>query len=80
MKHYVLFVHGVGEQTPAPPTALWERIRRVCEAALARRGAPRPRADALCFDDVYWADVTQPDQKDLKRRLGVRTRLRKFRP
>ena len=78
MKHYVLFVHGVGEQTPEPPTELWERIRRACEAALARRGAPRPGADALRFDYVYWADVTQPDQEDLKRRLGVRTRLRKF--
>ena len=78
MKHCVLFVHGIGEQTPAPPTAFWERIRRACEVELARQGHPIPRADALFFDYVYWADVTQPDQEELTQRVGVRTMLRKF--
>jgi len=77
MRHCVLFVHGVGEQDPNPPVGFQQRIRLAFEEELARQGTRAP-AEALLWDYVYWADVTQPDQDALKGRLGVRGRLRNF--
>jgi hypothetical protein len=76
--HCVLFVHGVGEQTPLAPDAFFTRIRRACQRELLRRGGGETQDHALVFEHAYWADITQPDQDALRRRLDVRGRIRRF--
>ncbi len=78
MRHVVVFVHGVGEQAPEPPRAFEARVRAAFERHVRRQGRPPPPPDALAWEYVYWADVTQPDQEALKRRLTAQDWLRRF--
>ncbi|MBI2884656.1 MAG: hypothetical protein HYY15_00610 [Candidatus Omnitrophica bacterium] len=78
MRHVIIFVHGIGEQVTACPEGFSEAVRSAFAASVHRRAGTPPPDDALVWDDVYWADVTQPDQEGLKRRLGIHGRLREF--
>lgn len=57
MANYLIFVHGIGEQEPGVYNDFGNRIRE----------ATNPD---LYWDEAYWADVTQPDEELLKKRVG----------
>lgn len=57
MANYLIFVHGIGEQKPGDYADFGNRI---CKAT---------NTD-LYWDEAYWADVTQPDEELLKKRVG----------
>ena len=66
LRHYVVFVHGVGEQTPLNPTAFFARIRRACERELARlgvRGRIRRFLIGHMGDVVAYAKLPYPPDK-----------------
>ncbi|MBI2104095.1 MAG: hypothetical protein HYT90_00740 [Candidatus Omnitrophica bacterium] len=78
MRHVVVFVHGIGEQGAEPPRGFEEAVRAAFERGARRQGKPAPGREALEWEYVYWADVTQPDQEELKQRLNVQDWLRGF--
>lgn len=78
MAHYVLFVHGIGEQQPGDSAPFEDKIRRAFYRKVEqKRGAPAG-AEALIWREAYWADLTQPDQEQLKARIRLGGLLRRF--
>lgn len=78
MGHYVVFVHGIGEQQPDSYRKFGERVRTALEEEVQRAGESRPPRESYVWEEVYWADITQPDQEEMKIKLGMRGRLREF--
>lgn len=76
--HYVVFVHGIGEQLPGCYDEFGERIRQAFEKENQRRGKGKAEREPFVWEEAYWADITQPDQQELKKRLGISEQIRKF--
>ncbi len=78
MRHYVVFVHGIGEQTRGSYLDFGQRLRAAFEKELQKLGKPRPTGEILVWDEAYWADITQPDEQRMKSRIGMGSGLRQF--
>ncbi len=76
--HYVVFVHGIGEQLPGCYDEFGERIRQAFGKEIQRMGKPKVEVKSFVWEEAYWADITQPDQQELEKRLGVSEQIRKF--
>lgn len=78
MGHYVVFVHGIGEQMKGSYAKFGEQLRAAFEAAMQKAGRPKPARRDFVWEETYWADITQPDQQEMERRLGMHGLLRQF--
>ncbi len=76
--HYVVFVHGIGEQEPGSYLKLAKAVRTAFEDEVKKRGIGESLKENLIWEEVYWADVTQPDQEVLKEKLELSGFLREF--
>lgn len=73
--HYIIFVHGIGEQLPGSYDKFCERVRQAFEKEIQRKGRNK---GYLVWEEAYWADITQPDQQELEKRLGITGAIKKF--
>ncbi|MBI4597655.1 MAG: hypothetical protein HY737_04540 [Candidatus Omnitrophica bacterium] len=78
MRHVILFVHGMGTKPYTLPAAFQRGITEAFARGVREAGHRAPPAEALAWREAPWADVVQPDQNALKRRLDVRGKLREF--
>lgn len=78
MKHYVIFVHGIGEQRRGESEQFRLRILNAFQAEARRQGKKTPASNDLVWEEAFWADVTQPDQVALKTGTGLEGVLRGF--
>jgi len=78
MGHYIAFVHGIGEQQPGSYHDFGERLRVAFEGEVQRAGKPKPTPGKFVWEEAYWADITQPDQQEMKSKVGMGGRLRQF--
>ena len=78
MKHYVVFVHGIGEQKKGDYSDFGKRLRAAFEKESRKSGKSRPTGEAFMWDEVYWADITQPDEDKMKIRIGMGSRFRQL--
>lgn len=81
MGHYIVFVHGIGEQPPGCYDQFGERIRQAFNKEVG--GAGGNKKEPFVWQEAYWADITQPDQQELEKRLGISSqgisnRIKKF--
>jgi hypothetical protein len=77
MRNYIVWVHGIGEQEPGAYRAFEAAVRQAY-ARRAARGGQTVTEDAINWADAFWAPVTQGDQNELRRILGIKGALRKF--
>ena len=75
MGHYLVYVHGIGEQQRGWHVGFEKRIRNSFESAVMRRDNPQPPEEALISAD---ADITQKDQEELRGSMNRRGRYRRF--
>jgi hypothetical protein len=78
MGHYIVFVHGIGEQQSGSYSAFGERLRDAYESAVQNTGKPKLASDSFEWEEAYWADITQPDQQVMKSKAGMKGILRQF--
>jgi hypothetical protein len=78
MGHYIVFVHGMGEQQRDSYAEFGERLRAAFEEETQRIGKPRLSQEAFVWEEAYWADITQPDEQEMKTKVGMGGRLRAF--
>ncbi len=77
MRNYVVWVHGIGTQKEGARRGFERRIRSAFRRRVRNQGG-RPPDDAIVWENAHWADVTQGDQEELKRALGIRGALQTF--
>lgn len=78
MRHYVVFVHGIGEQKRGSYADFGQRLRVAFEKELKKAGKLKPTGESLVWDEAYWADITQPDEQKMMSRIGMGSGLRRF--
>jgi hypothetical protein len=78
MGHYVAFVHGIGEQPPGCYDGFGRKIQQTFEKQARKAGKAEAASRPFVWQEVYWADVTQPDQQELTRRLEISGGISKF--
>jgi hypothetical protein len=78
MRHYVVFVHGIGEQKKGSYADFGQRLRSAFEKKLQKSRKPIPAGETLVWEEAYWADVTQPDEQKMMSRIGMGSKLRRF--
>jgi hypothetical protein len=78
MGNYIVFVHGIGEQQPNSYIAFGERLRGAYEYILKNNGKLKPTLESFQWEEAYWADITQPDQQEMKSKTGMQGKLRQF--
>ena len=78
LRNYVVFVHGIGDQARGEYQGFQERVRGAAAREARRRGHGEFPSEAIAWESVYWADITQTDQNRLKQLLGVRGLIRPF--
>lgn len=78
MGNYVVFVHGIGEQQQGSYSDFGERVRVAFEKEVQQLGKAKPPPESYVWEEVYWANVTQPDEQGLKSKVGMGGRLREF--
>ena len=77
MSNYVVFVHGIGEQQPGYSSGFAKRLTTAYRKELTTAKNYIVEGE-LVFEECYWADITQPDEQELQKRLGTRGLLRKL--
>jgi hypothetical protein len=60
--HYVLFIHGIGEEEQGFSRGLPDKIREVFAATITRLLSKEPPQDGIAFREAVWSDITQNDQ------------------
>ena len=78
MKHYLIFIHGMGEQKPGWHKKSEKSIRRSFQKAAVKQEKGKPPNDAIVTADAYWADITQKDQNRLRETFNRRGNIRRF--
>ncbi len=78
MRHYMVFVHGIGEQKRDTYRDFGERLRVAFEQEMGRSGASGGGANTFEWEEAYWADIVQPDEQVLKGEVGAGSKLRYF--
>jgi hypothetical protein len=78
MGDYVVFVHGIGEQLPGCYDEFGERIRQAFEKETQRKWKVKAERETFVWEEAYWADITQPDEQELEKRLGISGQISKF--
>ena len=78
MKHYLIFIHGMGEQKSGWHKKLERSIRNSFLKAAVKQGKPKPPNDAIVTADSFWADLTQEDQDQLRATFNRRGIIRRF--
>ncbi len=78
MKHYLIFIHGIGEQKPGWHKKLERSIRKAFQKAAVKQRKPRPPNDAIVTADAFWADLTQKDENRLRSTFNRRGIIRRF--
>ena len=67
--HYVVFVHGIGDERKGFNRGLMERSQEEFAQTILRLGSQQLAQDGMDLREALWSDVTQPDQNDLWDRL-----------
>jgi hypothetical protein len=78
MGHYIVFVHGMGEQQPGCSREFGDRLRSAFEDEVQRTGKAKAKSQSFVWEEAYWADITQPDQQKMMDLLKVGDKLRRF--
>ena len=78
MGHYVVFVHGIGEQQEDSHDSFGQRIKDSFEKQVQKVGQPKPADGEFVWVEAFWADINQPGQEELKRLVPTGGRLRDF--
>ncbi len=83
--HYVLFIHGMGDEKKGFSRCLPENIRNAFTAAIDRLKREVPslthvaaNRDSVSLQEVLWSDVTQENQDRLWKRLFPRLREKRI--
>ncbi len=69
ISHYVLFIHGIGDEKAGFSRGLSDKIREGFAATITRLLSKEPPQDGIAFREAMWSDITQNDQKLLWKRL-----------
>lgn len=70
MGHYVVFVHGIGQQNPGSYEGFEDKVKEAYNKELQKR-KKIPEQEPLVWEEDYWADVVEKDEIELAERLGV---------
>ena len=78
MANYIVFVHGIGPQQPGYSSSFSARLAQAFGKEYFKAYKQSPTKNELVFEECYWADITQPDEQELIKRLGERGELHKL--
>ena len=67
--HYVIFIHGIGDEHEGFTRGLMERSQEEFRKTSSHLVSREPHRDGIDLKETVWSDITQTDQKELWRRL-----------
>ena len=67
--HYVVFVHGIGDECKGFNRGLLRRSEDAFTKTVVGLISERPLRDSITFREALWSDITQQDQNELWDRL-----------
>jgi hypothetical protein len=76
--HYIAFVHGNWEQPSRCYKEFNKCLKQAYEKEVQKTGALRPTDLNFVWEEVHWADVTQPEKQEMRDKAGVTSTMRRF--